>query len=189
MDHETRKYNKDKRLLVLIMIGVIITGSHYPFFQSTSSATNNFFYLKEKNSARGKLFRFPASWKPETCLQWVQAYENQNHVTGVEEKTNKHKLVTFYLSSSSGIISDSDTDSRLNFFFHNKISICNTDSATLTMLPGIGKKLARKIFFFTQNKLYCNNITYLEEIPGIGKSLAIKLGPYLSFNTSPEEND
>ncbi len=70
---------------------------------------------------------------------------------------------------------------RLALFFNRPLPINRAGHATLTMLPGIGPRLADRILSFRIDHGPITSTADLRQINGIGPALAARLAPLLSY--------
>ncbi|MCF6187334.1 MAG: helix-hairpin-helix domain-containing protein, partial [Desulfobulbaceae bacterium] len=71
---------------------------------------------------------------------------------------------------------------RLAFFFNQPVPINQAVIQDLTLLPGIGEQLARRIIAFRDKNGGINDRSDLEQIPGIGRKLSRKFSGFVTFS-------
>jgi DNA uptake protein ComE-like DNA-binding protein len=71
---------------------------------------------------------------------------------------------------------------RLALFFGQPLAVNRADAETLTLLPGIGPYLAKKITNYRECGKVLNSPELLENIPEIGRMRTARLAPFLRFD-------
>ncbi len=155
---------KDKRMLVLWLFGIIIL-------------TFNLMPKKEDKFAHQYHLVRSNSGSAEPILTQIQEVK-----TGLGMPGDSHRSPIAQGSSPGRLTALDDTPCKLAFFFNLPLRINEADLEALSMLPGVGGKLAKRIHEHRVAIGRFSGPNDLLEVSGIGRKSLEKLTPLLSFN-------
>ena len=150
----------DKRLLVLFCFGLLLVGLdiwpyHWP------RPASRFVYNPKLH-----------------CVQVEQA-PALSVFTSVHQQTND--VISDKVQLFSSLHSNPDVPVELDLFLNQPLRINRASESTLTMLPGVGPRLAGAIVAMRNNRGVFTGPEDLLRVPGIGTVRLQQLGPLVSY--------
>ncbi|MDH4316772.1 MAG: helix-hairpin-helix domain-containing protein [Desulfobulbaceae bacterium] len=172
---------KDKRLLVLLILGCLIIAPHlHPLWDDGSREHGDAFLWIAEKDGDGRFYIVPASQTHREFLHWCR------NTSGCKDGERLWKLLSEEGSGAvgpNGIESLAEgADPRLLPLLGQPIPINRADAETIAMVPGIGPTLAERIVQFRSRHEKILNSHMLLEVPGIGPVLASKCQRYFTFD-------
>jgi len=149
-----KKQEKDWRVPVLLLLGGgILAASWFPT-GSESLSTDYFFLTSVRNESPAVIRRLKG------------------------QSTSRGNVNGITLTATSC----QETPPQLAMFFSLPMPVNRADHDALTMLPGIGPRLADNIIAYRREYGTITGATDLERVVGIGKNLTKKLLPIVCFD-------
>jgi len=154
MDKQNCGSKKDKRLLVLLALGGGILGGAW----------------------------FSPKPAPQSCDYYWSPSGGRNFpvVVCTAKKAPDATGVDFVRLSTDTPCAD--TPPQLAMFFNLPLPVNRADHNTLTMLPGIGPRLAENLILYRRGQGKISGPEALVQVDGIGKNLADRLLPMICFD-------
>ena len=146
---------KDKRLLVLLALGVLILLARIPDMLPDRPLEQQSWNWVEKAEAGGSLQR--------TLL--AENSRKERTLPGAPQAKGHHPAVS----------------PRLAFLLGLPLAVNHASLDELALLEGIGPKLAASIVDYRTRHGRISNAQELRAVPGIGERLAAKLAPCIAF--------
>jgi len=172
---------KDKRLLVLLILGALIIAPHLhlPGGEDVRKNGDAFLWIAGEGEG-GRFYIVPPSQTHREFLDWCR------DTSGCEDGERLWKLLS---EEGSGAVGPNGVESlaegadpRLLPLLGQPIPINRADADTIAMVPGIGTTLAERIVEFRLRHAKILNARMLLEVPGIGPKLANKCQRYFTFD-------
>lgn len=181
---------KDKRLLVLLALGVLVLFSDVVMGAKLGSKTdrNDSAWLEVKDST-SKLYRLELTGQNlETSLgNLVNGTEKIPLVTGEEILTRLKPGRALALKNIHENNMKTVTASpKLSFFLGFPFSINDADIDDLTLIHGVGPALATKIIAYRHENGPISNPKQLERVHGIGPKMTKRIQNFITFANDGE---
>jgi len=154
MDKQSCERVKDKRVLVLLALGAGILSTGW-------------------FAAKPEIQSWYYNLTPSGSLKFPVVVRTAKEVFSVPD------LDVVKLSAETAC---ADTPPQLAIFFDLPLPVNRADENTLTMLPGIGPRLAEKIVMFRREQGKISGPEVLTRIDGIGKNLTERLSKMVCFD-------
>ncbi len=170
---------KDKQLLVLLVLGVLILGSHLyaqPFARET---VKKYCWLQLDGTA---LYRVPVSPGRQEPGRRLQGLPGGREIRPEIQGLLQPGRVVALRRDQKGDLQPARFSPRPAFLLGLPFPINQADVDDLTLLPGIGPHLAGRISAFRHRHGPFRSEKMLTAVPGIGPHLASRLAPLLSFD-------
>ncbi len=170
---------KDKQLLVLLVLGVLILGSHLyaqPFARET---VKKYCWLQLAGTG---LYRLPLSPGKQDSGRRLQGLPGGREIRPEIQGLLQPGRVVALRRDKKGNWQPARLSPRPAFLLGLPFPINRADVDDLTLLPGIGPHLAGRISAFRHRHGPFRSEKMLTAVPGIGPHLASRLAPLLSFD-------
>jgi competence ComEA-like helix-hairpin-helix protein len=187
MDHVCRK--KDKRLLVLLALGIMVMFSNIGISANSSGPAVQDFSWLEIRGDENRLYRLELTDHPVdstvnglfTDMGNIPVQINrpmfsrlkQGRAVALRKEQERYTALT-------------TISPRLAFFLGQPFSINTADFDDFTLIPGVGPSLAGNIIAYRENRGPITSAGQLEEIPGIGPRMKQRLQNYFTYSVDRE---
>ncbi|GBE12501.1 helix-hairpin-helix motif protein [bacterium BMS3Bbin14] len=169
---------KDKQLLVLLALGVLILGSHLyaqPFARET---VKKYCWLQIAGTG---LYRVPLSPEKQDSGRLLQSLRGREVRPEILARLQPGRVIALRLDKK-GRLQPARLSPRPAFLLGLPFPINRADVDELTLLSGIGPHLAGRIAAFRHRHGPFRDEKMLTSVSGIGPRLASRLAPLLSFD-------
>lgn len=177
MQQEFSCQQKDKRLLVLFALGILILFSDVEIFaqHGVQQKQHSWIMLQPEE----KVYR--ADTHQDIFLKNI----SEQIAIAVDEKSladhiKPGRIYTFFQDSDDSV-EPGTSSPRLAFFLGHQLSVNSADTEDLILIHGVGPALASKIIDYRDKYGKISNANQLVQIPGIGQKTKKKLEKYLTF--------
>ncbi len=170
---------KDKQLLVLLVLGVLILSSHLYAQPLGRETVKKYSWLQLDGAG---LYRVPVSPGRQVHSRWLQSLRRGREVQLAIQGLQQPGRVVALRRDKKGDLQPARLSPRPAFLLGLPFPVNRADVNELTLLPGIGPHLAGRIVAFRHRHGLFRDKKMLIAVPGIGPHLASRLAPLLSFD-------
>jgi len=173
LDHVCSK--KDKRLLVLLALSLLVMLSDISFPVCKAPAAYNYSWL-QIHGDENLTYRYDLNGNPIDFTERELSIDNrlkQKRAVALQKEHDKSTTLTYF-------------SPRLAFFLGQPFSINTANNEDLALIPGIGAVLAGNIVAYREIHGPIIAPSQLENIPGIGPRTVQKLQNYFTYIVDSE---
>ena len=179
MEDEYKCLEKDKRLLVLFALGVLILIADLDIFANTIATYPEKHIWVEQQGVDTKLFRTKS---PSSATDTsVTSKPVDASIVQTAKNDIEGRAFAFRKYEQEGNNGPAEVSPRIAFFLGLPFSINNADAEDLMLIKGIGPKLAENIISYREKHGPLTDINQLEKIRGIGPKMKQKLNDHCVF--------
>lgn len=180
---------KDKRLLVLLAFGSIVIFSDINLFDPQTPVPDPQTWI-ELQGREKVLYRSKSEGALADTVNVMSMFE----ATGVSDheyisdlKKLMHTKGTLSINKNlEKQYTISSVSPRLSFFLGQPFSINSAEAEELSLVPGIGPSMAKKIINYREENGPLSSAYQMEKIPGVGTRTRIKLQKYFTYSDDSE---
>ncbi|NOX80895.1 MAG: helix-hairpin-helix domain-containing protein [Deltaproteobacteria bacterium] len=170
---------KDKQLLVLLVLGVLILGSHLYAQPFAGETVKKYCWLQLDGTG---LYRLQLSREKQDSGRRLQGLPGGREIRPEIRGLLQPGRVVALRRDKKGNWQPARLSPRPAFLLGLPFPINRAGVDDLTLLPGIGPHLAGRIAAFRHRHGPFRSEKMLTAVPGIGPHLASRMAPLLSFD-------
>ncbi|MDH3348062.1 MAG: helix-hairpin-helix domain-containing protein [Desulfobulbaceae bacterium] len=183
MNQTSVENKKDKRLLVLLILGGLIMVPHFvQIFETADQPVKEDMFLwlvAGKNGGQGNLHVVPGCWQQEDFVAWYGNKVGRKNGDSVWALLRERGAASVGPDGVNNI--ENGADPSLLLLLGLPIPINRADAQTIALVPGIGPVLSERIVDFRSLHSKILDPHKLLKVQGIGPSLLAKIKLYFSF--------